>query len=592
MGAPDLPSMPSMTYRFRLGMLALAAMISIGCARRRPTPAPPPVPPVVVEEPKAPEVPPFDATRLEPLHPRSLDRRIPILMFHDVVAERGEGGVYFDCTVDELKEMLDWFEEQGASFITLDQLHRHLVRGEAVPDGAVVLTFDDNYQGFHDNAFPILKERRIPSSMFVHTGFVGNKSGPHPKMDWDTLRDLEGSGLVEIASHTVSHPDDIGLLSLEKQKKELIDSKAVLERELGHPVPYFAYPVGKGDAETFAAVERAGYTMAFTMHAGPAEESPSILRLNRTIHSRYRKAWEESRDAARYAPAAVFETEIADQPVRLEAGEFDGVGLVLVKGGLPLSVRDLSGGRKSVGTYVREAGGVAGMNGTFFVNAALRGTDNAMIGPFRARNEGEYLPDRDPERLAKLVNRPLIAWGEGKLVVAPFQPAMFDDETGVRRLLPGMTDCFLAGAWIVHEGVARKRSEIEPYAARDFNDPRKRAFLGITEAGEVVLGATREVVTTTTMARGAAAAGIREAFLMDSGFSTSIVYDGKVLAFGHSTPDSPSRKVPHALVMPGSLAPIADPATLALWKEAGPAEVSEAQAEDAERRPRGRRRKR
>ena len=178
------------------------------------------------------------------------------------------------------------------------------------------------------------------------------------------------------------------------------------------------------------------------------------------------------------------------------------------------------------------------------------------------------------------------------MAVAPFQPAALGEETGVRRLLPGMTDCFLAGAWIVHKGVARKRAEIEPYAARDFNDPRKRAFFGITDAGEVVFGATQKVVTTTTMARGAAAAGVREAFLMDSGFSTSIVFDGKVLAFGHSTAESPSRQVPHALVMSGSLAPIEDEATRKAWKDAGPAEVPDGSGDESSDRPRRRRRRR
>jgi hypothetical protein len=55
------------------------------------------------------------------------------------------------------------------------------------------------------------------------------------------------------------------------------------------------------------------------------------------------------------------------------------------------------------------------------------------------------------------------------------------------------------------------------------------------------------------MARGAAAAGLQEAFLMDSGFSTSIVFNGKILATGHSSESLPSREVPHALVIKGEL---------------------------------------
>ena len=50
---------------------------------------------------------------------------------------------------------MKWLADQGAVPISLDQLHRHLTRGEHVPAKAVVLTFDDNYQGFYDYAYPI-----------------------------------------------------------------------------------------------------------------------------------------------------------------------------------------------------------------------------------------------------------------------------------------------------------------------------------------------------------------------------------------------------------------------------------------------------
>ena len=252
-------------------------------------------------------------------------------------------------------------------------------------------------------------------------------------------------------------------------------------------------------------------------------------------------------------PAAVVTTEINNAPITLTSGEFDGISLVFVSGGVPVSVRDPDGGRKSVGTYVEKHSGMAGMNGTFFVNAALRGTDNAMIGPFKSQNEGVFFVDRDARRLDKLIGRPLIAWNETKISVAPFSSEALNSEDGVRQLLPEFTDCFLAGAWIVHNGEARSRSEISTAAAGDFNDPRKRAFFGWKSDGTLVYGATQNVITTSAMARGAAAAGLQEAFLMDSGFSTSIVFNGKILATGHSSESLPSREVPHALVIKGEL---------------------------------------
>src|SRR5690606_30844688 len=113
-----------------------------------------------------------------------------------------------------------------------------------LPYKPIVLTFDDNYQGFYDNALPILQELNFPSAVFVHTGFVGNKEGAHPKMSWDTLKEISRNPLVTIAGHTISHPILEGM-SEEAQRKELFESKQVLESQLGLPCNFLAYPEGK-----------------------------------------------------------------------------------------------------------------------------------------------------------------------------------------------------------------------------------------------------------------------------------------------------------------------------------------------------------
>lgn len=43
-----------------------------------------------------------------------------------------------------------------------------------VPENAVVVTFDDGYRDNYTHAFPILKERGIPATVFLATGVIGN----------------------------------------------------------------------------------------------------------------------------------------------------------------------------------------------------------------------------------------------------------------------------------------------------------------------------------------------------------------------------------------------------------------------------------
>ena len=72
---------------------------------------------------------------------------------------------------------------------------------------------------------------------------------------------------MEIGSHTVGHPH-LPKLSDEELDRELRDSKARIEDELRRPARLFAYPYGEHDARVQAAVNRAGYAVAFAQWPG------------------------------------------------------------------------------------------------------------------------------------------------------------------------------------------------------------------------------------------------------------------------------------------------------------------------------------
>jgi peptidoglycan/xylan/chitin deacetylase (PgdA/CDA1 family) len=94
-------------------------------------------------------------------------------------------------------------------------------------------------------------------------------------MTWDQLRELADRG-VEIGSHTRTHPH-LPQLSDEKLKREVSDSRASLEAELGRPCRFFAYPYGAEDARVRRAVHAAGYEAAFALQSNEREVDPYAL---------------------------------------------------------------------------------------------------------------------------------------------------------------------------------------------------------------------------------------------------------------------------------------------------------------------------
>ncbi len=231
-----------------------------------------------------------------------------------------------------------------------------------------------------------------------------------------------------------------------------------------------------------------------------------------------------------------------------------GVPMMLIEGGIPQTRR--SAFRCGVGQMVQEAGAQAGVNGTFFVDASVQGTDNVLIGPSLCGNETKAVFNPE-DRVALLVGRPLVLLSKTQTRLVPYQPREMGTQRDLESWLPGLTDAFLGGVWLVHNGVAADRAQLDQYHVHDAEDPRRRAFFCLLPDGRPALGATTFVSTSSELALALQSLGVHEAVLLDSGFSTSLVYGKKVLVTGHTSPGIPSRPVPHALVLFGHPAPAA-----------------------------------
>jgi len=69
---------------------------------------------------------------------------------------------------------------------------------------------------------------------------------------------MTASGLVEIGSHTVTHPH-MSRISHEKKIEEIMVSKAELEKNLSRPIKWFSYPYSDLDTETNRLLKEYGY---------------------------------------------------------------------------------------------------------------------------------------------------------------------------------------------------------------------------------------------------------------------------------------------------------------------------------------------
>ena len=93
---------------------------------------------------------------------------------------------------------------------------------------------------FYKNAWPILKERKIPFILFVNTREVGS----YNYMNWSQIIELYNNENVEIGNHSHSHEYLVDE-SPEIIKQDIEKSIQIFKEKLGKNSEFFSYPFGE-----------------------------------------------------------------------------------------------------------------------------------------------------------------------------------------------------------------------------------------------------------------------------------------------------------------------------------------------------------
>jgi len=210
--------------------------------------------------------------------PRARVVPVRILTYHRVTAVARE---LIKSQPDETVEPITFFGElvalkhSGFHTISQTQLFRALVEGAALPSRPVMITVDDGYRDDVATILPMLRHFGDVATFYVVTGRL-HEPGLLKASD---VRLLDRAGM-DVGAHTRHHVVLTDIPAADAQP-EIRGSREDLQRILGHPVYWFAYPFGSVDEGVEAQVRKAGYLLAVTTAGGRAPSSRQLLTLPR-----------------------------------------------------------------------------------------------------------------------------------------------------------------------------------------------------------------------------------------------------------------------------------------------------------------------
>lgn len=219
----------------------------------------------------------------------SRNRQIPVLMYHGLGYEEDNEAI---ITPQRFEEQLRALKEAGYTSVLFEDLISFVDQGAPLPEKLVAITFDDGYQSNFDYAYPVLCRLQMPATIHLIGISVGKDTYKdtgepmYPHFTWETAREMEASGFVDLQSHSYDmhqvasldgedcrqgvypRPGETEEEYIKAFREDFRLSKEGLTENTGSSVSVYAYPYGFHTAFSEALLSELGIRVSLTVEPG------------------------------------------------------------------------------------------------------------------------------------------------------------------------------------------------------------------------------------------------------------------------------------------------------------------------------------
>jgi peptidoglycan/xylan/chitin deacetylase (PgdA/CDA1 family) len=202
-----------------------------------------------------------------------------ILLYHHVAEQTPHST---STRLVHFQNQLDHFIEQGYEIVDLEHATRQIKQGNVLTRKSLALTFDDGFSSVCDIAYPELKKRGLPFTVFVTTDPIDK--GYPGYCSWSQLKEMSENGAT-IANHTTDHAHLVSEAFTNTEwfddaKTNIIQAQNTIERRIGKAPMLFAYPYGEYNKALKQWLDEQGY-VSFGQQSGSVGSTSDFQALPR-----------------------------------------------------------------------------------------------------------------------------------------------------------------------------------------------------------------------------------------------------------------------------------------------------------------------
>jgi len=226
-----------------------------------------------------------------------------VLLYHQI--DPAPGGPYA-LPLRLFQEHLDTLLQRGYHVISPEDLTTFLEGKTAIPEKAVVITFDDGYRSFYRYAYPELKTRGIPAACFMITAWAGKKVGGLEYLHWQEMREMQANKMSfyvhtdhsHYAAPTTAQGSPKSILAnriwlpeenrpeteeeyRQRVVRDLSAARHLLELKLHRPVTQIAWPYGESSEQLVEIAQALGYRFCYTTRSAMVTAKTNPLAIPR-----------------------------------------------------------------------------------------------------------------------------------------------------------------------------------------------------------------------------------------------------------------------------------------------------------------------